>query len=61
MSRLLREDVQTIGSRDSLVGREDGELEAVAQSIDFNHLVSLNSQREQMVAPLFSLKKLAKV
>ena len=43
MSRLLREDVQTIGSRDSLVGREDGELEAVAQSIDFNHLVMVLS------------------
>lgn len=61
MSRFLREGVQTVGSRDSSVGREDAELEAVALSIDFNHLVSLNSQTEQMVAPLFSLKRLAKV
>lgn len=52
----MREGIQTIGSRGSLVGREDGELEAVARSIDFNHLVSLNSQTERIVAPLFSLK-----
>ena len=42
-------------------GRKRGCRIGGCGTIDFNHLVSLNSQTEQMVAPLFSLKRLAEV